>query len=165
MALEPRNRTADVANPELASMTRRLWLGGGLTLPLLAVMVSDVLPGHPLQHLLPGAAVRVGGIALGNARRVFWAGWPFFERGWASDRSSQPEYVHAHCDWQRRCLSLQRGSRRRAWPLSGTFRDTSGTSALYFEAAAVITVLVLLGQVLELKARSQTGSAIQALSA
>ena len=60
MALEPRTVTATAANPELISMTRRLWIGAVLTLPLLAVMVSDVLPGHPLQHLLPGR---------------FWAGW------------------------------------------------------------------------------------------
>ena len=82
MALEPRSVTATAANPELISMTRRLWIGAALTLPLLAVMVSDVLPGHPLQHLL---GPLLGWMELILATPVvLWGGWPFFERGWAS---------------------------------------------------------------------------------
>ena len=68
MALEPRNVSADAANPELTSMTRRFWVAVGLTLPLLAVMVSDMLPGHPLQHLLPGSMLLFD--------ELTWAGAP-----------------------------------------------------------------------------------------
>ena len=83
MALEPRNVSADSANPELVGMTRRFWIGVALTLPLLAVMVSDVLPGHLLQHLLLGQLLGWIEFALATPV-VLWAGWPFFERGWAS---------------------------------------------------------------------------------
>jgi Cu+-exporting ATPase len=162
MALEPRSVTVTAANPELVSMTRRLWIGAALTLPLLAVMVSDVLPGHPLQHLLPGPLL--GWIELILATPVvLWGGWPFFERGWAS-------IVHRSLNMFT-LIAIGSGA---AWLYSvvavlapglfpATFRDASGNLGLYFEAAAVITVLVLLGQVLELRARSRTSGAIQAL--
>ncbi len=161
MALEPRTVTANVANPELISMSRRLWIGAALTLPLLAVMVSDVLPGHPLQHLLGRS---LGWIELALATPVvLWGGWPFFERGWAS-------IVHRSLNMFT-LIAIGSGA---AWLYSvaavlapglfpATFRDASGNLGLYFEAAAVITVLVLLGQVLELRARSRTSGAIQAL--
>jgi Cu+-exporting ATPase len=165
MALEPKEATADTGdspNPELVDMTRRLWVGAALTLPLLAVMVSGILPGDPIQHLL--SARWLGWIEFALATPVvLWAGWPFFERGWESVLHRSPNMFTL--------ISLGAGS---AYLYSvaavlapgifpATFRDTSGEIALYFEAASVITVLVLLGQVLELKARSQTGSAIKAL--
>jgi Cu+-exporting ATPase len=143
-------------------MTRRFWVAVGLTLPLLAVMVSDMLPGHPLQHLLPGRWL--GWVELAFATPVvLWAGWPFFERGWASVVHRSPNMFTL--------VSMGAGSAYlysvAAVVMPGifpaTFRDTSGNLALYFEAAAVITALVLLGQVLELKARGQTSSAIKAL--
>jgi Cu+-exporting ATPase len=162
MALEPRTVTADKANPELISMTRRLWIGAALTLPLLAVMVSDVLPGHPLQHLLRGPLL--GWVELLLATPVvLWGGWPFFERGWASivHRSLNMFTLIAIGSGAAYLYSVAAVLVPGLFP--ATFRDASGNLGLYFEAAAVITVLVLLGQVLELRARSQTGGAIQAL--
>jgi Cu+-exporting ATPase len=162
MALEPRTVTATAANPELISMTRRLWIGAVLTLPLLAVMVSDVLPGHPLQHLLPGRLL--GWMELTLATPVIlWGGWPFFERGWASiiHRSLNMFTLIAIGSGAAYLYSVAAVLAPGLFP--ATFRHASGNLGLYFEAAAVITVLVLLGQVLELRARSQTGGAIQAL--
>ena len=78
MTLEPMTVTANEANPELDSMTRRFWVGAALTLPLLAIMVSDLLPGHPLQHLLSGPSL--GWFELTMATPVvLWGGWPFFQ--------------------------------------------------------------------------------------
>jgi Cu+-exporting ATPase len=165
MTLEPRDVTSgsgDSPNPELVNMTRRFWVGVALTLPLLAVMVSDILLGHPVQHLLSGALLGWIEFALATPV-VLWAGWPFFERGWESVVHRSPNMFTL--------ISIGAGS---AYLYSvaavgdpgifpATFRDMSGNLSLYFEAASVITVLVLLGQVLELKARSQTSGAIKAL--
>ncbi|MGC2403997.1 MAG: copper-translocating P-type ATPase, partial [Acidobacteriaceae bacterium] len=162
MALEPRTVTAEVANPELVSMTRRLWVCGAMTLPLLAIMVSDELPGHPLLRLLPGGPL--GWIELALATPVvLWGGWPFFERGWASivHRSLNMFTLIAMGTGAAYLYSLAAVVAPGIFP--ATFRDASGNLGLYFEAAAVITVLVLLGQVLELRARSRTSGAIRAL--
>ena len=161
MALEPRTVTLNAANPELVSMTRRLWVGAVLTLPLLAVMVSDLLPGRPLQQLL-GGALGWAEFALATPV-VLWGGWPFFERGWASivHRSLNMFTLIAIGSGAAYLYSLAAVAAPGLFP--ATFRDASGHIGLYFEAAAVITVLVLLGQVLELRARSQTSGAIQAL--
>jgi Cu+-exporting ATPase len=162
MALEPRTVIVNAANPELVSMTRRLWLGAVLTLPLLAIMVSDLLPGRPLQHLLQGGALGWVEFALATPV-VLWGGWPFFERGWASmvHRSLNMFTLIAMGSGAAYLYSLAAVAAPSLFP--PTFRDASGHIGLYFEAAAVITVLVLLGQVLELRARSQTSGAIQAL--
>jgi P-type Cu+ transporter len=153
---------ANETSPELVDMTRRFWIGVALTLPLLAVMVSDILPAHPLQHLLAGRLLGWLEFAIATPV-VLWAGWPFFERGWKSIVHRSPNMFTL--------IAIGAGS---AYLYSvvavvapgifpATFRDMSGNLGLYFEAAAVITVLVLLGQVLELKARSQTSSAIKSL--
>jgi Cu+-exporting ATPase len=162
MALEPRSVPATAANPELISMTRRLWIGAALTLPLLAVMVSDVLPGHPLQRLLPGPLLGWMELILVTPV-VLWGGWPFFERGWASivHRSLNMFTLIAIGSGAAYLYSVAAVLAPGLFP--ATFRDASGNLSLYFEAAAVITVLVLLGQVLELRARSRTSGAIQAL--
>jgi Cu+-exporting ATPase len=162
MALEPLTVTADTANPELAAMTRRLWVGAVLTLPLLAVMISDVLPGHPLQQLLQGPLLGWLELALATPV-VLWGGWPFLERGWASvvHRSLNMFTLISIGTGAAYFYSVAAVTAPNLFP--ATFRDASGNLGLYFEAAAVITVLVLLGQVLELRARSQTGGAIQAL--
>ncbi len=162
MALEPMTITANEANPELDSMTRRFWIGAALTLPLLAIMVSDLLPSHPIQGLLKGPSLGWFELAIASPV-VLWGGWPFFQRGWASIVSRNLNMFTL--------ISIGAGSAYlysvvavfmpQLFPAS--FRDMSGQLGLYFEAAAVITVLVLLGQVLELKARSQTSSAIKAL--
>jgi P-type Cu+ transporter len=161
MALEPRTVTVNAANPELVSMTRRLWIGAVLTLPLLAVMVSDLLPGRPLQQVL-GQALGWVEFALATPV-VLWGGWPFFERGWASivHRSLNMFTLIAMGSGAAYLYSVAAVAAPSLFP--PTFRDASGQIGLYFEAAAVITVLVLLGQVLELRARSQTSGAIQAL--
>jgi Cu+-exporting ATPase len=162
MALEPRHLTGNPSNPELDDMTRRFWTGAVLTFPLPAVMVSDILPGHPLQPLLSGPLLGWIEFALATPV-VLWAGLPFFERGWAS-------IVHGSLNMFT-LIAIGTGA---AYLYSvaavvapgifpSTFRDMSGNIGLYFEASTVITVLVLLGQVLELNARSQTSSAIKAL--
>jgi Cu+-exporting ATPase len=163
MALEPRTAGAiEGPDPELVDMTRRFWIGLVLTLPLLAFVMGDMLPGQPLRHLIPGRFSAWLQLVLATPV-VLWAGRPFFERGWASvvNRSlnmftlialgTGMAYVHSVIG------TLAPG----LFPTS--FRTHGGEVGLYFEAAAVITVLVLLGQVLELRARSQTSSAIRAL--
>jgi P-type Cu+ transporter len=158
MALEPRTVTAGAANPELASMTRRLWIGAILTLPLLAIMVSGLLPGHPLEGR------SLGWIEFALATPVvLWGGWPFFERGWASvvQRSLNMFTLIAMGTGAAYLYSLVAVVAPGLFPAS--FRDAQGNLGFYFEAAAVITVLVLLGQVLELRARSQTSGALRAL--
>jgi Cu+-exporting ATPase len=162
MTLEPMTVNVTDANPELDSMTRRFWIGAALTLPLLAIMISDFLPSHPIQGLLKGPLLGWFELAIASPV-VLWGGWPFFQRGWASIVSRNLNMFTL--------ISIGAGSAYlysvvavfmpQLFPAS--FRDMSGQLDLYFEAAAVITVLVLLGQVLELKARSQTSSAIKAL--
>jgi Cu+-exporting ATPase len=162
MALEPVAATESTANPELVSMTRRFWVSAALTLPLLAVMVSDIVPGRPLQQLLEGSLL--GWIELALATPVvLWGGWPFFERGWASivHRSPNMFTLIAMGSGAAYLYSVAAVVAPDLFPAG--FRDSSGNLGLYFEAAAVITVLVLLGQVLELRSRSQTGGAIRAL--
>jgi Cu+-exporting ATPase len=161
MALEPMIVSADDKNPELDDMTRRLWICAALTLPLLAIMVSDMLPSHPLQHLLGNA---LGWVEFAIATPVvLWGALPFFQRGWASivSRHLNMFTLIAIGSGSAYLYSVVAVIFPQIFPAS--FRDASGQLGLYFEAAAVITLLVLLGQVLELKARSQTGSAIRAL--
>lgn len=161
MALEPRTITMDEANPELDSMTRRFWIGAVLTLPLLAIMVSDVMAGHPLQRILSGVALGWFEFAVATPV-VLWAGWPFFQRGWASiNRNLNMFTLITLGSGAAYLYSVTAVVAPTLFPVS--FRMADGQVGLYFEAAAVITVLVLLGQVLELKARSQTSSAIKAL--
>jgi Cu+-exporting ATPase len=152
----------DASNPELDSMTRRLWIAAALTLPLLAIMLSDLLPAKPLQHLFAGRALGWLEFALATPV-VLWAGWPFFQRGWASiiSRHLNMFTLIAIGSGSAYLYSVAAVVVPQLFPAS--FRDMSGQLGLYFEAAAVITVLVLLGQVLELKARSRTSGALTAL--
>ena len=162
MALEPQTITMDEANPELDSMTRRLWIGTALTLPLLVIMVSDVLASHPIQRILSGN--RLGWFEFAMVSPVvLWCGWPFFQRGWASilSRNLNMFTLIAIGSGAAYLYSVAAVFAPQTFPAS--FRMANGQVGLYFEAAAVITVLVLLGQVLELKARSQTSSAIKSL--
>ena len=114
-----------------------------LTLPLLAIMVSDLLPGHPLQHVLRGRGLGWTEFALATPV-VLWAGWPFFERGWASivHRSLNMFTLVSMGTGAAYLYSLAAVVAPGLFPAS--FRDASGNLGLYFEAAAVITVLVLL---------------------
>ncbi|WP_213806395.1 heavy metal translocating P-type ATPase [Granulicella sp. dw_53] len=162
MALEPMTPQVDEGNPELESMTRRFWVGVVLTLPLLGIMVADMLPGHPLEGFRQ--AGWLGWVEFCFATPVvLWCGWPFFVRGWASlvHRSLNMFTLIALGAAAAYLYSAAAVIAPGLFPAA--FRDMSGGLGLYFEAAAIIVVLVLLGQVLELRARSQTGSAIQAL--
>jgi Cu+-exporting ATPase len=163
MALEPRTMGAvEGPDPELVDMTRRFWIGLVLTLPLLAFVMGDMLPGQPLRHLIPGRMSAWLQLVLATPV-VLWAGWPFFERGWASivNRSLNMFTLIALGTGMAYVYSVVGTLGPGLFPPS--FRTHGGEVGLYFEAAAVITVLVLLGQVLELRARSQTSSAIRAL--
>src|SRR5437867_3140087 len=163
MALELRTvGVVDGPDPELVDMTRRFWIGLVLTLPLLAFVMGDMLPGQPLRQLIPGRLS--AGLQLVLATPVvLWAGWPFFERGWASivNRSLNMFTLIALGTGMAYIDSVVGTLAPELFPPS--FRTHGSEVGLYFEAAAVITVLVLLGQVLELRARSQTSSAIRAL--
>jgi len=163
MALEPRTALADEGeNPELVSMTRRFWVSVALTLPVLILGMSDLIPGQPIQRFLSMPAI--GGIELLLATPVvLWGGWPFFERGWASlvNRSLNMFTLIALGTGTAYLYSVVAVFFPRLFPAS--FQAMPGQVPVYFEAAAAITSLVLLGQVLELRARSRTSSAIRAL--
>ena len=163
MALEPRSVTAaEEANPELHDMRRRFWISLLLTAPLLAIAMSDMLPGVGVQHVLPSGWLAWIELALATPA-VLWGGWPFFQRGWASiiNRSTNMFTLIAMGTGVAYVYSVIATLAPGIFPQS--FRDMSGRPAVYFEAAAAIVTLVLLGQVLELRARSRTGAAIRAL--
>jgi P-type Cu+ transporter len=163
MALEPRTIAArEEDNPELRDMTRRFWISVALTVPLLVIAMGDMLPGMPIQRLLP-AVWRPWLELILATPVVLWGGAPFFQRGWTSlvNRSTNMFTLIAMGTGVAYFYSLVATGFAKMFPAS--FREMGGTPALYFEAAASITALVLLGQVLELRARSRTGAAIRAL--
>jgi len=163
MALEPRTTSIDdEQNPELASMTRRFWISVGLTIPVLVLGMSDLIPGQPFQHWLGMRAIAWLELLLATPV-VLWAGGPFFERGWASlvNRSLNMFTLIALGTGTAYVYSVIAVLFPDIFPPS--FRDMSGGVPVYFEAAAAITTLVLLGQVLELRARSRTSTAIRSL--
>ena len=162
MALEPLQVTVTETNPELADMSRRFWLSLVLSLPLLALMVSELLPSMPLQHLLSGT-VRAWIELLLATPVVLWCGLPFFERAWQSlvHRSPNMFTLIGLGTASAYLYSLIATVAPGIFPAS--FRSAGGEIGLYFEPAAVIIALVLLGQIMELRARSQTSSAIRAL--
>jgi Cu+-exporting ATPase len=161
MALEPEMPTGETgANPELVDMTRRFWIGLVLTLPVLSLEMG----GHLTDlHMLLGKTLSNWVQFFLATPVVLWAGWPFFVRGYQSLLTRNLNMFTL--------IAMGTGV---AWLYSvvavlipnlfpPTFRDAEGAVAVYFEAAAVITVLVLLGQVLELRAREATSGAIRAL--
>jgi Cu+-exporting ATPase len=160
MALEPRTATLDDANPELDSMQRRFRVCAALTLPLLGLMVADMLPGY--RHSLHGPGWLWVQLALATPV-VLWGGAPFFERGWHSllNRSLNMFTLIALGTGAAYAYSVAAMLAPGLFPAS--FRGPGGALAVYFEPAAVIVTLVLLGQVLELRARARTSSAIRAL--
>ncbi|MGE0434911.1 MAG: heavy metal translocating P-type ATPase [Planctomycetota bacterium] len=163
MALELRTVSLDEEeNPELRDMTRRFWISTGLALPLFVIAMSDMLPGEPISKWLGPEINKWLQLALATPV-VLWGAFPFFVRAVASVRNLSPNmftligmgvavaYIY----------SLVGALVPDIFP--ATVRGHGGHVALYFEAAAVITALVLLGQVLELRARSQTSSALREL--
>ena len=163
MALEPMTVTAaEEENPELRDMRRRFWVSTVLTVPLVVIAMGHFIPWLPLQRLLTWGPL--GWVELFLATPVvLWGGWPFFVRGWQSivNRSLNMFTLIAlgvgFAYWYSVVAVVVPG----IFPAS--FHDEMGQVSIYFEAAAVIVTLVLLGQVLELRARSQTGAAIRAL--
>ncbi|MBX9865176.1 MAG: heavy metal translocating P-type ATPase [Hyphomicrobium sp.] len=161
MALEPETVSADTApNPELADMTRRFWIGLALTLPVFALEMGGHLTG---LHQWIGSSTSNWLQLFLATPVVLWAGWPFFERGWASLKTRNLNMftliaMGTGVAWVYSVIAT-------AFPdlFPASMRMGDGAVPVYFEAAAVITVLVLLGQVLELKAREQTSGAIRAL--
>ncbi len=162
MALEPKNLAAGAGeeeNAELRDMTRRFWIGAVLSLPVFVLAMWHILPSAP--HWVQSDPSRWAQFIL-STPVVFWCGWPFFQRGWQSlvNRSLNMFTL----------IAIGVGA---AWFYSAVVMlfpkifppsfAADGKIGIYFEAAAIITVLVLLGQVLELRARSRTGSAIRAL--
>ena len=163
MALEPMGiPDFDQPNEELIDMTRRFWVGAVLTLPILIMEMASHLFALPVDRVIPPALNPWIQLVLATPV-VLWAGWPFFQRGWASVVT-----------WNLNMFTLIAIGTGTAYVYSvaatvapelfpPSFRSPTGTVAVYFESAAVIAVLVLLGQVLELRARERTGGAIRAL--
>ena len=162
MALEPRTVAIEEKNEELIDMSRRFWIAVLLSLPVfLMAMVTDMAPSL-LPSWMPMKTVQWAEFLLATPV-VLWCGWPFFERGWLSLKTRNLNMftlilIGVSVAWLYSVVALL---------LPGIFParmlHADGTVAVYFEAAAVITTLVLLGQVLELRARSQTNAAIKLL--
>jgi Cu+-exporting ATPase len=163
MALEPRTVTLeDEVNPELVDMTRRFWVGVVLSAPIALLAMSDMIPGQPLQRIVSPQLLNWLQLLLATPV-VLWGGWPFFQRGWASivNRSLNMFTLIAIGVGTAYVYSVVATLFPHLFPQS--FRGHNGEVGVYFDAAAVITTLVLLGQVLELRARSKTSRAIKAL--
>ncbi len=163
MTLEPLIASGEhVHNLELADMTRRFWVALVLTLPVFVLEMGSHIPGLAMHDLVSPHISTWIQFAL-STPVVLWAGWPFFERAWASvvHRSLNMFSLIALGTGAAYIYSLVATFAPAMFPAG--FHGMGGTVAVYFEAAAVITVLVLLGQVLELRAREQTGGAIRAL--
>ncbi len=166
MALEPLEfdaaALAETSNPELDNMSRRFRGGLVLTLPLLALAMGHMIPGSPIATALSMGGLNWIQLALASPV-VLWCGWPFFERGWASvvNRSLNMFTLIALGTGVAYGYSVVATLVPGVFPRA--FRNVEGEVQVYFEAAAAIVVLVLLGQVLELRARRRTGDAIRAL--
>jgi len=162
MALEPEEVSLEEeVNPELVDFTRRLKISIVFTIPLLILAMSDLIPGQPVQRTLPGWINALIQFAL-STPVVLWGGLPFFKRGWASIRTRNLNMFTL--------IAIGTGVAYLysvvATFFPGLFPEhfrMHGTVAIYYEAAAVIVTLVLMGQVLELRARNRTGNAIRAL--
>jgi Cu+-exporting ATPase len=161
MALEPSTASVEEINPELIDMTRRFWVGVALTIPLVIIAMGDLF-GRPFERF--ASPQMLGWVELILATPVvLWGGWPFFARGWQSvvHRSLNMFTLIGLGVAVAYLYSLNAKLFPAMFPES--FRSELGEVPVYFEAAAVIVTLILLGQVLELKARGQTGAAIKAL--
>ena len=160
MALEPEEPSLDDApNPELVDFTRRLWVAGVLTIPLLIVsMVAEMLG----LHIVPPASSAWVQLAL-TVPIVLWAGWPFFERGWTSLRTRHLNMFTLIAIGVGAAFLYSLVATVAPGIFPTTFRMHGGMVPVYYEAAGVVVTLVLLGQVLELRARAATGRAIRAL--
>ena len=161
MALEPELVTADAGpNPEIADFTRRFWVGAVLSAPLLIIEMGA----HVFGYRVPLSATANGWVQLALATPVvWWAGWPFMERAWVSLRTRNLNMFTLIAMGVLTAWSFSLVGVLAPQILPAAFRGTHGAVPLYFEAAAVIVVLVLLGQLLEVGARERTSGAIRAL--
>ena len=164
MALEPESvsLSAEEDTSELDSMTRRFWVGAVLSIPLFIYAMGDLIPGRPFEGLLPGAWPQWIQFAMATPV-VLWGGWPFFVRGVQSVRTMNLNMFTLIALGVGVAYVFSVVATVAPGVFPDAFRGMHGNVAVYFEAAAVITTLVLLGQVLELRARSQTSGAIRAL--
>ncbi len=162
MALEPRTVTAEESpNLELVDMTHRFWVGLALSLPVFLLAMSDMLPGRPL-HFLDMRVLNWVQLVLATPV-VLWCGWPFFKRAWASVVQHSPNMFTLIALGVGAAYLYSLVATVTPWLFPEGFRTASGAVEVYFDTAAVITTLVLLGQVLELRARGQTSGAIRRL--
>jgi Cu+-exporting ATPase len=163
MALEPRTVAADTGpNAELADMTRRFWIGAALTVPVLVLAMGPHLLGVP-SHALVTPRLSAWLQLVLSAPVVLWGGWPFFERGWRSIVTRRLNMFTLIAIGTGAAFLYSTVATLAPAVFPASFRGPMGQVDLYFEAAAVITVLVLLGQVLELRARERTSGALRAL--
>ena len=162
MSLEPRTLVPEEQNSELTQMSRRFWVSLALTFPVLVLDMSDVVAPHAIMRQMSMHTMQWVQLALATPV-VLWGGWPFFVRGWKSlvYRSLNMFTLIAIGTGVAYLFSVV--ATVIPWVFPASFHGPAGGVPLYFEAAAVITTLVLLGQVLELRARSRTGSAVRAL--
>ncbi|MEM8933640.1 MAG: copper-translocating P-type ATPase, partial [Acidobacteriota bacterium] len=162
MALEPRAPTLDDSNPELDDMQRRMWIAAALTVPLVVLTMGHMLA--PVARLAAGSWGPWLELVLATPV-VLWAGWPFFVRGWQSIRSRNLNMftLIAMGVTVAYLYSVTAVVMPTVFPTA--LRQADGRVGLYFEAAAVIVTLVLVGQVLELRARARTGAAVRELLA
>lgn len=163
MALEPKTVTMEEGpNPELDDMSRRFWLSLGPAVAVMVLAMSDMIPGRPLHQWLGDARLN-GAQWLLATPVVLWGGYPFFQRGWASLVNRAPNMFTLIAIGTGAAYGFSTVGTVVPDLLPASFRQHGGGVAVYFEAAAMITVLVLLGQILELRARSRTTAAIKGL--
>jgi P-type Cu+ transporter len=161
MALEPQTATREAEdNPELRLMTRRFWTSVALTAPLMILGMSGMVPS--LAHLVPGWSRNWVELGLGTPV-VLWCGWPFLERFWESILNRSPNMFTLIALGTGAALCYSMVATVAPGLLPADSGGAGGPAPVYFEAAAAITTLVLLGQVLELRARARTSGAIRAL--
>ena len=163
MALEPRIVTLDEGeDSELVDMRRRFWISTALALPVLVLAMGDHIPGNPVDGWLSRAANTWLQFAL-STPVVLWGGWPFFVRAWQSIVNRSPNMFTLIGMGVGAAFGYSLVATLAPEVFPDSFRGQGGHVAVYFEAGAVIIALVLLGQVLELKARSRTSSALKKL--
>jgi Cu+-exporting ATPase len=163
MALEPMTVAAEEGpDPEYLDMRRRFWVSLVFTVPVFLIAMSDVIPGMPLQNAVGGHALAWIQFALATPV-VLWGGWPFFKRGWRSVVTGHLNMFTLIAIGTGVAFAFSVVATVAPGIFPAAFRAHDGSVAIYFEAAAVIVTLVLLGQVLELRARGQTSNAIRAL--
>jgi Cu+-exporting ATPase len=163
MALEPRTvLPEEKPDPELLSMTRRFWVGVVFSLPLFFLGMSEMIPGQPVQHTFDPRVLAWVQFALATPV-VLWGGWPFFERGWASVKNRYLNMFTLIAMGTGAAYLFSVFATLAPGLLPHAFTGHGGAVPVYYEAAATIVTLVLLGQVLELRARRATSGALRAL--